>query len=54
MCKRMRAFKYNGLQITASMLKLIAEIDEFRDMWMAGRCPAPDRLDSLCRRAWRR
>ncbi|MBL4771101.1 MAG: Fic family protein [Planctomycetes bacterium] len=45
----MREFKFNGLQITPSMLKLIAEIDEFRGMWKAGRSPAPDRLDSLRR-----
>lgn len=45
----MREFKYSGLNITASMLRLISGIDEFRGLWKAGRSPAPDRLDSLRR-----
>ncbi len=45
----MREFKYRTLEISASMLKLIAEIDEFRGGWKAARSPAPDRLASLRR-----
>jgi hypothetical protein len=39
----MREFKYTGLSITASMLKLIAEMDEFRGrvLFARGTGPSP-------------
>jgi len=41
------SFQTNQIQITPEILKLIAEIDEFKGAWRALRTLAPERLSSL-------